>query len=122
MKLKLHKFAVLGLVIPVFLSAIFCCCLTDSLHAQEPVPSCHSANHKSETPQHTDECGCDRTMAIIQAGSAMDIAVVKEAAFPAIVHEAPDRLELVLLDTAGHSPPVILGPFPLYIKYSVLRI
>lgn len=121
MKLKLHKIAVLGLIIPVFLSAIFCCCLTDNLRAQEPEPACHSTNHQSETPQGTDDCACDRSMAVIQNGAVMDIAVV-QAVFPAVGHQAPDRLEPVVLETAGHSPPLMLDTFPLYIKHSILRI
>lgn len=121
MKLELHKYAVLGLVIPVFLSAIFCCCLTDSLHAQQPEPSCHSTNHQSAAHQNTDDCGCDRTMAILQDGAVMDIAVVKTS-IPAILHEIHDLLEPAVFETTAFSPPVVLDTSALYIKHSILRI
>ena len=122
MKLKLPKFAVLGLVIPVFFSAIFCCCLTDSLHAQEPEPSCHSTNHQSATHQNANDCGsCDRTMAVNQGGAVMDIAVAQTVT-QAIVHQTYNLFELAAVETAEQPLPLVYDTSPLYAKYSVLRL
>lgn len=121
MKFKLPKFAVLGLVIPVFFSALFCCCLTDSLHAQEPEPSCHSTNHKNTTSQNAGDCVCDRSMAVIQNGAVMDMAVVKTV-FPAVALQIHETLYAPVFERATQAPPVIYDTSPLYIKHSVLRI
>ena len=54
MKFNIKKISILGLVAMFFVSAIMCCCFTQTVQAEEPTPSCHQMEHETESPQNTE--------------------------------------------------------------------
>ena len=120
MKFKHQKITILALIIAVFISAIFCCCLTDFAQAAEPAPSCHQTNDH-DTSQNSDECDCNQFFAITKKDVTKVKSLVK-AALSGIVQKAINQYYDGAFVTTYQTPPQVYVTSPLYIKHSILRI
>jgi len=105
----------------VFFSAIFCCCLTDFAQAVEPVPSCHQTEHETDTSQHTEECDCDQSLAIIKKEAVLNSLLIDAIAFD-IKLQTKSRIYFSPVVAVFQAPPLVYDTAPLYIKHSILRI
>lgn len=60
MKLTIKKLSIFGLAGIFLLSAMLCCCFTDTVQAKESAPSCHSTENSSQDDRasQSDDCDC----------------------------------------------------------------
>jgi len=121
MKFNIKKLSILSLVALFFVSAIMCCCFTDTVQAEEPTPSCHQAEHETDSSQNIEECGCDQSMAIVKKDVALNDTLVAVATF-VIEQQTGSQIYVPSFVAAYQAPPQFYDTLPLYIKHSVLRI
>lgn len=65
MKLNFKKISILGLVAIFVASAILCCCLSNAVQAEEPVPPCHQTSNETDSSHTPEECDCEQTAGIL---------------------------------------------------------
>jgi len=121
MKFNIKKLPILGLVGIFLLSAMMCCCFTNVVEAEELTPSCHQTEHKTDSSQNTEECGCDLSLAIIKKDVALNDTLVAVATF-VIEQQTGNQFTISSFIVANQAPPQFYDTSPLYIKYSILRI
>jgi len=121
MKVDLKNILIFGLVSVFFVSAIMCCCFTDTVQAEELTPSCHQTEQETESSQNTEECGCDQSMAIVKKDVALKDSVI--AVTILIFDQKPEnRLSYSSRVVAYQAPLQFYDTSQLYLKHTVLRI
>ena len=121
MKFNLRNISVLGLITLFFVSAILCCCLTDTVQAEESTPSCHQTTHESESSQSAKECDCDHSVATVQKATLLKDSLVQVFTITIVQLLSGTSTVSVKVDVF-HAPPLVYDTSPLYIKHSNLRI
>ncbi len=123
MKFYLKKFVFCLLIVTVFLSGVFCCCVTDFAQAdtEEILPPCYQAAHADEPAQSADECDCDNELAVLEK-KPVEFDNIQSAVILTAANELPYQVLSTHLIYDYHPPPDIHGGPPIYIKHSILRI
>jgi len=102
-------------------SAILCCCFVGTVHAQEPIPSCHQTTHQDDSAKDTQECDCDEALTVfkIEASNHFQLA---QLVFLNIENFVSQLYSTSDTTVAYKSPPQIYETSSLYIKHSTLLI
>ncbi len=121
MKFNMRKITICWASALFFVAAISCCCVTKTVQAKEPEPSCHQTTHDTEPSDTTKECGCDQTFATVEEAKFLKDSLVQVAAvsFNQLLSNPITIFEMV---DAYHPPPLVADTLRLYIKYSIFRI
>jgi hypothetical protein len=125
------------LVIPLLvLSAIVCCCLTDTVQAEEHSPSCHrtaGSRDSNDASSHTgkqsgEDCCCVPVVGFLASTMAPTIKLVITA-FSDMENILPpngivnDVFSNKTLTLAYQGPPkTAVHPLPIYLQISDLRL
>lgn len=121
MKFNLKNISILGFIALFFVSAIACCCLTDTVQAEEPAPSCHQTAHESGSSQSAEDCDCDHSLSTVQKETFLKSSLVQVSTAPLDQLFSDDK-SISEKVNVYQVPPLVYDTSPLYIKHSNLRI
>jgi len=121
MKPNIKKLSILGLVGIFLLSTALCCCITKTVEAEEPTPSCHQSTHDTESSNSTKECDCDYFMTTAQKATFLKNSLLQVSTIP-LDQLFSDYSNISAKVDGYQAPTLIYDTSPLYIKYSILRI
>ena len=121
MKFNLKNISSLGLIALFFVSAILCCCLTDTVQAEESTPSCHQTTHESGSSQSAEDCDCDYSLSTAQKATFLKSSLVQVSTVSLDQLFSDDRFVSEKVNVY-QAAPLVYDTSPLYIKHSNLRI
>ena len=121
MNVNLKNISILGLVGLFFVSAIMCCCITKTVHAQELASSCHLTEHETDSRQNTEDCDCDQSSAILKKDIGLHNTFVTTAVL-GIEQQSESQILYSSFGVAYQAFPQYYSTLPIYIKHSNLRI
>jgi len=131
-----RKIAIAFVILPVFLSTLFCCCLSMIMKANVLSFPCHQeqANHVDQFPCHKDNssgnksCSCEHAAAITKHQIAEAANIINATSHESTVSLLAIHAAQGLFSTSQHflayvSPAKIIGnSVPLYLLDRVLRL
>ena len=121
MRPNLKKISIAGLAAIFLISMIACCCLTNTVEAQEPVPSCHQTTQDTESSQSTEECDCEQSLAMVKETTPLKASFLQIATIS--LDQSSGNYSFISTKTGAYqAPPQFYDTSPLYIKHSTLRI
>jgi len=118
---NLKKISIFGLTTVLFVSAIMCCCFTDTVQAEEPTPLCHPTSHEKDSTKNKKDCNCDESFTIAKKDVAFNAPLVSGATF-VIKLRTNIQNYVSPFAVAYQAPPQFYDTLPLSIKHSILRI
>jgi len=136
MKNLSRKIAIAFVILPVFLSTLFCCCLSMIMKANALSSPCHQeqANHADQFPCHKDNssgnkfCSCEHAAAITKHQIAETANIINMASHESTISLLAIHAAQGLFSSAQHflaylSPAKIIdNSIPLYLLDRVLRL
>jgi len=131
-----RKIAIAFVILPVFLSTLFCCCLTMIMKENALSSPCHQeqANHADQFPCHKDNssdnksCHCEQVAAITKHQIAETANIINMASHESTVSLLAAQAVQNLFSVSQHllaylSLPKASATFvPLYLLDCVLRL
>ena len=128
MKFNIKKVSIFGLAAIFFASVMMCCCLTETVQAEEPASSCHQTFQETDSPQDKEECDCEQMVSILAQKDGpivkLDVSSVsdlKNIILPYPIISKTLRNPSVTLNYQG-PPKTAVTSLPVYIQNSNLRL
>jgi len=135
-KSHIRKVIIAVFILPVFLSTLFCCCLSMMIRVNASLALCHQdqTNHATQYPCHKDRlsdsksCYCEHVAAITKHQIAEASNIINAAAHESTVSLLAARTVRNLFSVTQHLlahlslPKIIDSSVPLYLLNRVLRL
>lgn len=122
MKKGLKSLIISGIVFTLFFSSIFCCCLTENVHAEEQIPACHQTSQETNEPHDSDDCAC-RQAFTVPVYQKIEVSPWTQDVFQMAYDLKKETLSILQYSVAYQAPPkIVTDTFPIYLRNSNLRL